>query len=102
MFCLSFPLTDLIAGTTDMVLWYKVKQIIYNVCIGVAFFIAGYQSKDWAKFILHIGLGIVVSDIIDRVFFDVTTWNNYDILLLAINLIVCSYKNIHLLCRIKT
>lgn len=78
--------------------WWGLKQNIYNVIIALAFIIAklNIKKKDKKlKFILDIGVGLCVSNCIDRIFFNINSFQLSDIVMIILTILTSYYKNIY-------
>lgn len=75
----------------DLNKWWDLKTNIYSVIFGLCFKIALIGRRGFLKFILLIGFGFSVSDIIDRIFFDVTNFTNADILMIILTILTSYY-----------
>lgn len=92
LFVFNYEICDLFYYN-DINKWWDLKLNIYAVILAISAFIAQYDCKnDLARFILLVFSGLCISDVIDRVFFDITTRQLNDIFSIIIVLITSFYK----------
>jgi len=73
-------------------MWWELRTNIYSIMFALAMFIAllgTYNSL--LRLILSVGIGLSVSDVIDRVLFDITTFNTSDLIMIFITLTISTY-----------
>jgi hypothetical protein len=76
----------------DLIKWWDLRTNIYAVIFGLCLQIAIIGTKGWLRFVLSVGLGFSISDIIDRLYFDINTFNNNDYIVIGITLITSIYR----------
>jgi len=79
----------------DLVKWWGLKQNIYNVIIAISFYLSTvkHDEKDrWYNFIINVGVGLCISNCIDRIFFDINYFTYADVLMIIITLATSYYK----------
>lgn len=83
--CLVYP--------DDIYKWWGLKQNIYNIIIAICFYLSCNETdKKIVKFILNIGIGFVVSNCIDRIFFNVNYFTFSDYFMIIITILTSYYK----------
>jgi hypothetical protein len=95
LYIANFHLCNIIAGD-DMAEWYKWRGINYTAIFAMLFAAGNIGASGQTRFMLNIAFSIVVSDLIDRLFFDITSYQWKDLLTLILTLltsfIVWKYK----------
>jgi len=71
----------------DLDSWWDLKLNIYALIIALCFILARINTRGWLRFILSLGVGFCVSNIIDRVFFDISSYTLSDILMVVVTII---------------
>ena len=71
----------------DIDAWWKLKQNIYNAIIAICFYLARHKTSGLIRFILDIGIGLSISNCIDRIFFDITSFQANDILMVVLTIL---------------
>lgn len=71
--------------------WYKCRGILYTATFALLFAAGNIGATGKLRFILNIAFSIVVSDLIDRIFFDITTYQWKDLLTLILTLSTSFY-----------
>ena len=68
----------------DIKKWWGLKSNIYAVILMIVFYASLIDTKKWLKLILNIGLGFTISNVIDKVFFNVLVFTYNDILMIIL------------------
>lgn len=68
----------------DLNKWWDLKCNIYAIIIMFVFLASLINSKGFLKFILSIGVGFCISNVIDKVFFNVLEFRYNDILMIIL------------------
>ncbi len=96
LFMLNYPICEYFYFD-DIEKWWALKQNIYNIVIFIFQFLAFYYAKDVTiKTIMCFGFMICFSNIIDRLCFNVKTFQTNDIVMLVFAVILSTvfyYKN---------
>jgi len=85
LYLANFHLCNIIAGD-DLVEWYKWRGINYTAIFALLFAAGNIGASGITRFVLNIAFSIVVSDLIDRIFFDITTYEWKDLLTIILTL----------------
>ena len=64
--------------------WWKLKSIIYGIIIMLLFYASRINTKGLLKFVLSVGLGFCISNVIDKVFFNVLEFRYNDIIMIIL------------------
>lgn len=82
----------------DLNKWWGLKSNIYAIIMCLIFLASIINSKKRLRFILEIGVGFTISNVIDKIFFSVLDFNYNDIVMIILT--VC-FATIHYLksCR---
>ncbi len=93
LFCTGFWICELVYPN-DLVAWTHLRMNLYSVLIFLAFVSCrmGTNTK-LVNTIFDVGIGVSVSDIIDRVYFDVTKFQWSDLVMLSITIILAIFDN---------
>lgn len=70
----------------DINKWWGLKSNIYAVIMMLVFYASLINSKGVLRFILSIGAGFTISNVIDKVFFNVLDFNYNDIIMIILTL----------------
>lgn len=70
----------------DLKKWWGLKSNIYAIILCLVFFASALKSKGYLRFILDIGIGLTISNVIDKVFFNVLDFNYNDIIMITLTL----------------
>lgn len=77
----------------DVVKFFELRMNIYSCIILSCFYLASLNNSDKrVKLILDIGIGLSLSDVIDRLLFDITTFNANDYVLIVLTLLISIYN----------
>lgn len=74
--------------------WWMLKNNIYAIIISLLFLASSFNSIGLTRFVLEVGIGVSLSNVIDRIYSDTTQFNRYDLLMIAITVIfaIIDYK----------
>lgn len=86
--CNYFHYTE---GNVDITAWWALKYNIYAVIIAIVFLSAQIGTKGLLRFVLSVGVGFAISNVIDKLYFDVLEFTQADIYMIAITLLVSGY-----------
>ena len=75
----------------DLTAWFKLRAILYTATFALLFAAGNIGATGKLRFILNIAFSVVVSDLIDRIFFDITTYQWKDLLTLILTLSTSFY-----------
>jgi hypothetical protein len=75
--------------------WWYLKCDIYGIIIMLLLFALDIGSNKWLKFVVNIGLGLTVSNVLDRVFFDTRVFNVSDIYMILITVAFATYNLVY-------
>lgn len=64
--------------------WWKLKSIIYGIIMMLLFYASRINTKSLLKFVLSVGLGFCISNVIDKVFFNVLEFRYNDIIMIIL------------------
>ena len=87
LFCFNYKICDLFYyndDIKDIKLWWGLKARIYDVVIFLVFWASLIDTKKWLKFILSLAVGLSLSSLIDKIYFDVFEFNQNDIVMIII------------------
>ena len=90
LFCSNYQLCELFYSN-DIEKWWGLKQNIYNIIIALCFYITTINTKGALKFVLEIGIGLCISNCIDRLFYDIKSFNKEDIYMIIITVLLAYY-----------
>lgn len=76
----------------ELIRWWDLKQSIYNLCIVLALNISSRLLTPLFKILIDFITGLMLSSIIDRMWFETRTYDKSDIIMLTINIIYTSYN----------
>jgi hypothetical protein len=76
----------------DISKWWGLKSNIYAVIMMLIFYASLINTKGVLKLILSIGVGFCVSNVIDKVFFNVLQFNYNDIIMIILTLCISFYQ----------
>jgi hypothetical protein len=76
---------------TDINNWWDLKSNIYAVIMMVVFLSAQIGTKGFLRFILSVGVGFAISNVIDKLYFSVIEFTTSDIYMIIITLLVSGY-----------
>lgn len=76
----------------NLEMWWELRTNIYSIMFALAMFIALLGTSGLLRFILSVGVGLCMSDVVDQIFFDITTFNKSDIAMIFITLTISTYE----------
>lgn len=76
----------------DLSKWWGLKSNIYAVVLTLVFYASLINTKGITRLILDIGFGLCIANVIDKVFFNVLEFNEKDIIVIGLTLII-SYND---------
>lgn len=76
----------------NLIKWWDLKQSIYNMCIILALHIPSKIMSPYYKIVIDFIIGIILSSIIDRLWFETRVYDSSDIIMLTINIIYTLYN----------
>lgn len=69
--------------------WWDLRLNLYAIIILLAFWIAIFKTTNkHERFLLSVGIGLSVSDVADRLYFNITQFNKEDVIMIVITLLV--------------
>ena len=68
----------------DIKKWWDLKTIIYSVVMMILFYASRINTKGLLKFVLSVGFGFCISNVIDKVFFNVLEFRYNDIIMIIL------------------
>ena len=71
-------------------LWWDMKSNIHAIVIALVFIASSINSIGVLRFILDVGVGFTISNVVDRLYFNTTEFNRADIVMIAITFIIAS------------
>jgi hypothetical protein len=87
LFCFNYQICDFFYYNDeikDIKKWWGLKSNIYAVILMIVFYASLIDAKKWLKLILNIGLGFAISNVIDKVFFNVLVFTYNDVLMIIL------------------
>tara|TARA_R110000787_G_scaffold285916_1_gene402708 strand:- start:285 stop:632 length:348 start_codon:yes stop_codon:yes gene_type:complete len=72
--------------------WWTLKINIYAIIIALVFLSQSLGTKGVLRFILELGVGISISSVIDKLYFDVHTFTFSDIIMISTTVCFASYQ----------
>lgn len=76
----------------DIKLWWGLKSNIYAIIVALLFLGSSLGQKGWIRFILEVGVGFAISNVIDKVWYNVLEFTTSDIYMIIITISVASYN----------
>lgn len=76
----------------DIQKWWGLKSNIYAIIVMMVFYASIINTKGVLRLILNIGLGLCVSNVIDKVFFNVLIFRYNDALMIILTLCFSFYE----------
>jgi hypothetical protein len=86
--CDHFYFTD---GILDSKGWWRLKSNIYAVIIATVFLSAQIGTKGLLRFVLSVGIGFTISNVIDKLYFNVLEFTQADIYMIIATLVISGY-----------
>ena len=87
LFCFNYKICDFFYYNDeikDVKLWWNLKSGIYDVVIFLVFWASLMGTQKWLKFILSLAVGLSLSSLIDKIYFNVFEFNENDIIMIII------------------
>lgn len=78
----------------DIKKWWGLKSNIYAIIMMLVFLASKINTKGILKFILNIGIGLCISNVIDKVFFNVLVFTESDFYMIALTFLFSLYDYI--------
>ncbi len=74
--------------------WWRLKTNIYAVIVTLAFLLSGVGARGTLRFFSDIGVGLAISNVADRLYFDTTEITKEDIIMVLVTLLfaILDYK----------
>ena len=85
LFCFNYQICEYLYPK-DLKLWWGLKSNIYAVIVALTFYSSSIDTKGVVKLILSIGVGLAVSNVIDKVFFNVLDFRYNDIIMIVLTI----------------
>lgn len=76
----------------DVEKWWGLKSNIYAVIVGLVFASASIGVKGALRLVLNIGLGLAISNIIDKCYFNVLEFRYNDIIMIVLTISFSLHK----------
>ena len=70
--------------------WWIMKSNIYSVIVVLLLLSSSISEKGVLRFVLSIGVGLSLSDVVDRLYFNTNQFNEHDLVMIAITIIGAS------------
>ena len=95
-----YPLED----EESIRMWWHLKNHIYSIVIAISFIASSIDEKGVLRFVLDIGVGFTVSNVVDRLYFNTTQFTKADILMILLTFLfaIIDYKKDELRTNDKT
>lgn len=68
----------------DLKRWWGLKSNLYAIIIALVFQSYVINSKRWLRFFLQIGTGFAISNVVDKVFWNVLEFRKNDIIMIVL------------------
>ena len=89
LFVSSYKICDLFYYNDEVKnikLWWGLKSNLYTAMIALIFYASSIDTKGVVKLILSIGVGLAVSNVIDKVFFNVLDFRYNDVIMIVLTI----------------
>lgn len=77
--------------------WWDLRMNLYSILILLCFVFSNMKVRTWEinhiKFVIGIGLGLSISDVIDRLLFDITRFQTDDIIMVIFTLLISALES---------
>lgn len=74
---------------TDLTEWWTLRLNLYAVLFGLVLIISTMDGKStFISFVLSIGVGFSISDIVDRLYFNINVFQPNDIIMIFLTVII--------------
>lgn len=70
----------------DLKKWWGLKSNIYAIILMIVFYASSIKQKGILKLVLNIGVGFTISNVIDKVFFNVLEFRYNDVIMIILTL----------------
>jgi hypothetical protein len=70
--------------------WWELKTNIYAIIIALAFILSSINARGICRFFLNLGVGFAISNVIDRLYFDVRTTTKEDIIMVILTILLAT------------
>lgn len=78
----------------DISKWWNLRTALCAINFGLALYCSKMDMRDrLTLFFVNVGIGFSVSDIVDRLVYDITTFTKADILMIIITVMVSFYES---------
>lgn len=94
LFVFNFKICDWLCGN-DMTKWWFLKSDIMAICFCLTLIASKIRTSGLCRIVLSLGIGWSVSDVVDRVFFDIRYFTMTDVIMLIITIIYATYEFIY-------
>lgn len=81
LFVMNYQICELFYSD-DIKAWWSLKVNLYAVIIALVFISHSLETKGWLKFVLYVGVGFTISNVIDKVFFDIRVFTSMDLVMI--------------------
>jgi len=68
--------------------WWETNSCIYGITIALLLLASTLKERGVLRFILDIGAGFAVSNVIDRMYFNTTQFNKSDYIMIAMTILI--------------
>ncbi len=72
--------------------WWDVKQSIYNICIILSLISISIETKGYIILVIDFMIGVIISSIIDRLFYDINSYDSNDITMITLSISITVLK----------
>ena len=79
-------------GVLDKKGWWGLKLNIYAVVLAIIFYASRIGSKGFLRFILNIGIGFTISNMIDKCYYNVLEFRYNDIIMIILTVCFSLYE----------
>ena len=95
MFCFNYNICNYFYYNDeikDISKWWDLKSNMYAIIMTLVFYASLINTKGILKVILNIGLGLCLSNVIDKLFFNVINFQFNDVLMIIITICFSFYN----------
>lgn len=89
LFCFNYQICDFFYyndEVKDLKKWWGLKSNIYAIILALVFYASLINTKGLLKFVLNVGIGLAISNVIDKVFFNVLEFRYNDVIMIILTL----------------
>jgi len=79
----------------DSMGWWRLRTNIYAVCFLMCYYIAKQRPTIGLNFIYSVGIGVAISDVVDRVFFDITQETKEDFWMVVLTFLFAIIEHVY-------